>query len=145
MFGVIGLLMYLVHIGLSALPWHLIEESDLSGEMVSSDVVYTGSLTFAGLVLFGSIMLTRIHTVTIQDPLGRYIGAIMIILGAYLLSLSHMVFAFLYGYIVILLGQQSTLIYMTMWSVSLIAMTVFGFMTFITSPIPREKGDSPTN
>lgn len=66
-------------------------------DRLSKDAVYTGSLAFAGLVLFGSAILAGTSKVSRKDPLQRRIGACLVAISAFALGLIHLSFPYMYG------------------------------------------------
>jgi len=79
-------------------------------------------------------MLSRLDTIADDAPPGRRFAAIVMVVGAYLLALSHVGFAFMYGYVVVLVGQPHALGLMAVWSAVLIMATVSAFLLFIRTP-----------
>lgn len=65
-----------------------------SEDKLDRDAAYVGSMTFAGLALFGSTILLRALGVTKHDSWMQKLGALLVIGGTWALIIIHVNFAF---------------------------------------------------
>ena len=90
----VGLLLWDVEVSaLSDIPPS--RDTAPSGEL-HRDAVYMGSMTFAGLALFGSIMLLRAFDINKYDSLKQKGGAMAVVVGTLVMVVLHVTFAFGY-------------------------------------------------
>lgn len=68
----------------------VVDESQSSG--LNKDAIYTGSLTLAGVALFGGIFLVT-PVITRSDSRSRRIAAVMVVMGPFALAGTHIWFA----------------------------------------------------
>lgn len=62
---------------------------ETAGDELSRDAVYMDSLTFAGLVVFGSTILMRASRITNQDRKRQNAGAVVAVCGTWILAGVH--------------------------------------------------------
>lgn len=113
--AVAGLALWPAYVGAFALPTHhmslpstdtlardairviMLEPDSLLAnddtDTLARDAIYVGSMTFAGLVLFGSTLLTRIYGVTRSDTRIRRLAFIVVVVGLLSLAFVHIWFA----------------------------------------------------
>lgn len=78
----------------TVIPVKIIE---MPADSLTKDAVYVGSLTFVGLVMFGSTMLVRAFYINKLDTRKQNIGAGLVIGGTWFLAGTHIMFAFTYN------------------------------------------------
>lgn len=83
--------------------------AEMPEDSLSKDAVYVGSLTFIGLVLFGSAMLSRAFEITRKNTQKQSIGASLVISGTLFVAILYLKYAFEYPDTF----QESTMIWMT--------------------------------
>lgn len=59
--------------------------TEMPADRLTKDAVFMGTMTFAGLALFSSSLLTRVYGITKSSPREHRIAAFLILLGSFVL------------------------------------------------------------
>lgn len=106
------------------------EEPTVGDGALSRDAAYQGSLTLAGMAIFGSALASRIKSSTERDPSDRHLGIILATLAPLALAGMHLMFA---GYLCC--NDPAPLLrHLAMLSGGLVAMSVAGYVALVTNP-----------
>ena len=130
--AVVGAIVFIVVVEL--MPDVSVEVSN-STDNLSRDAAYTGSLTLAGLAVFGSALMSRVGSVTKHDTRDRRFGATMSTMAPLALAGTHMMFAAL----MCCNDPSPLLVGLAAITVLFLALSVLGYVFIITSP--RQDGD----
>lgn len=105
------------------------EISTVATDGLSRDAAYTGSMTLAGLAMFGSVMGARIGNITTSTTFARRIATAMVVLGPLCLACLHMFFA----YMMCCNEPKLLLDVIVYWSIIFVFISAYGFVHLITS------------
>ena len=97
---------------------------------LSRDAAYTGSLTLAGLAIFGSALVSRIGSNTKDSSLDRRTGIMLATLAPFALAAMHLLFA---AYMCCN-DPGPFVMRLAVFSCALMAMSLAGYVMLLTRP-----------